>query len=103
MTKDLAGQVAIITGGSDGIGLATAKKFAAEGARLVLGDRNADGIAAAARDIGGGAIGMTLDVADEASCQAVIDRAVSAHGGIDVLCNIAGVLDFGRMEVFVEI
>lgn len=92
------GKSIIITGAASGIGLATAKKFAAEGARLVLGDRNAEGIAAAARDIGGGAIGMTLNVADEASCQAVIDRAVSAHGGIDVLCNIAGVLDFGRME-----
>ena len=92
------GKSIIITGAASGIGLATAKKFAAEGARLVLGDRNEEGVLAAASDIGANAIGMALDVADEASCQAIIDRAVAAHGGIDVLCNIAGVLDFGRME-----
>lgn len=92
------GKSIIITGAASGIGLATAKKFAAEGARLVLGDRNEAGVLAAASDIGANAIGMALDVADEASCQAIIDRAVAAHGAIDVLCNIAGVLDFGRME-----
>lgn len=92
------GKSIIITGAASGIGLATAKRLSAEGARLVLGDRNEEGVLAAARELGGGAIGMALDVADEASCQAVIDRAVAAHGGIDVLCNIAGVLDFGRME-----
>lgn len=92
------GKSIIITGAASGIGLATARKFAAEGARLVLGDRNEDGVIAAARELGGSTIGMALDVADEASCQAIIDRAAADHGGIDVLCNIAGVLDFGRME-----
>ena len=90
------GKSVVVTGAASGIGLATAKKLAAEGARLVLGDRNAEGVAAAAAELG--AIGMALDVADEASCAALIDRAVAEHGGLDVLCNIAGVLDFGRLE-----
>jgi NAD(P)-dependent dehydrogenase (short-subunit alcohol dehydrogenase family) len=92
------GKSIIVTGAASGIGLATAKKLAAEGARLVLGDRNEDGVAAAARAIGGNAVAMALDVADEGSCQALVDRAVAEHGGLDVLCNIAGILDFGRME-----
>lgn len=59
------GKSIIVTGAASGIGLATARKFAAEGARLVLGDRNEEGVAAAARDLGGDAIAMPLDVADE--------------------------------------
>ena len=91
------GKSIIVTGAASGIGLATARKFAAEGARLVLGDRNEEGVATAARDLGGDAIAMPLDVADEQSCQALVERAVAAHGGLDVLCNIAGILDFGCM------
>ena len=91
------GKIAIVTGAASGIGLAVAKKLAAEGAKLVIGDRNEEGLAAAAKVIGDAAVAMPLDVADEQSCQAIIDRAVDLHGGIDVLCNIAGVLDFGRL------
>ena len=91
------GKIAIVTGAASGIGLAVAKKLAAEGAKLVIGDRNEEGLAAAAKAIGDAVVAMPLDVADEQSCQAIIDRAVDLHGGIDVLCNIAGVLDFGRL------
>ncbi|ANI79712.1 MULTISPECIES: SDR family NAD(P)-dependent oxidoreductase [Sphingobium] len=92
----LEGKIALVTGAASGIGLAVAKRFAAEGAKLVIGDRNAAGVEDAARGIGQGVTALALDVADEASCQAMVDRAISLHGGVDILCNIAGVLDFGR-------
>ena len=89
---------AVVTGAASGIGLAVARRLAAEGAQVVLGDRNIEGVEQAAREIGAVATAMALDVADEASCQAIIDRAVDLHGGIDILCNIAGVLDFGALS-----
>jgi NAD(P)-dependent dehydrogenase (short-subunit alcohol dehydrogenase family) len=85
-----------VTGAASGIGLAVAKRFAAEGAQIVIGDRNADGLRDAVQAIGSSASALALDVADEDSCQAIIDHAVGQHGGLDILCNIAGVLDFGR-------
>lgn len=91
------GKSAIVTGAASGIGLAVARRLAAEGALLVIGDRNIDGVNDAARDIGPSATAMALDIADENSCQAIVARAVELHGGLDVLCNIAGVLDFGRL------
>lgn len=92
----LEGKIAVVTGAASGIGLATAKRFAAEGARLVLGDRNIKGVEEVVALIGEAATAVELDVADEASCQAIVDLAVSEHGGLDILCNIAGVLDFAR-------
>jgi NAD(P)-dependent dehydrogenase (short-subunit alcohol dehydrogenase family) len=92
----LDGKIAVVTGAASGIGLAVAKRFAAEGAQIVIGDRNADGLRDAVQAIGSSASALALDVADEDSCQAIIDHAVGQHGGLDILCNIAGVLDFGR-------
>lgn len=92
----LDGKIAVVTGAASGIGLAVAKRFAAEGAKIVIGDRNADGLRDAVQAIGSSASALALDVADEASCRAIIDHAVGQHGGLDILCNIAGVLDFGR-------
>lgn len=91
------GKSVVVTGAASGIGLAVAKRLAAEGAKLVIGDRNAEGIAAAAKDIGDAATPMALDVADEASCNAIVAKAVELNGGLDALCHIAGVLDFGRV------
>jgi len=92
----LDGRTAVVTGAASGIGRAVAQRLAAEGARVVIGDRNAQGLAETADLIGTAAETAPLDVADEASCRAIIDRAVALHGGLDILCNIAGVLDFGR-------
>ncbi|MBH1997514.1 MAG: SDR family oxidoreductase [Sphingomonadaceae bacterium] len=92
----LEGKIAVVTGAASGIGLAVAKRLAAEGAKIIIGDRNADGVEEVAAAIGQAATAIALDVADENSCKAIVDRAVSLHGGLDILCNIAGVLDFGR-------
>ncbi|WP_375194243.1 SDR family NAD(P)-dependent oxidoreductase [Sphingobium sp.] len=94
----LQGKVAVVSGAASGIGRAVAKKLAAEGARVVIGDRNLTGVEETASLIGEAATAVALDVSDETSAQAIIDQAVGLHGGLDILCNIAGVLDFGRFE-----
>ncbi|WP_240198230.1 SDR family NAD(P)-dependent oxidoreductase [Novosphingobium sp. P6W] len=92
------GKVAIVTGAASGIGLATARKLAAEGADLILADRDFAGVAKASQGLGGSAVAIELDVASEESCRQCIARAVEMHGGLDILCNIAGVLDFGSLR-----
>jgi len=92
----LDGRIAIVTGAGSGIGRAVAQRLANDGATLVLGDRNVEGVEQTARDIGERATAVSLDVADEASSRAIVERALSLHGKLDIVCNIAGVLDFGR-------
>ena len=80
-----------MTGASSGIGEALAREFAAQGARVVLGARSADKLAKITDEIrsaGGEALCTAVDVTDEAQCKTLIDTAVEAYGGIDVLiCN----------------
>lgn len=86
---ELNNKVAVITGGSGGIGQAMARAFLAEGARgIMLADLNADAVAAAAADIG--CAGMACDVTDEAQVQALADAAVQEFGQIDLFCSNAG-------------
>ncbi len=95
MAGRLDGKVAIITGAARGIGLATARLFAREGARVAIADIDAPrGEAAAAeiRDQGGEALFVPVDVTDPASVQAMVRRVVDAFGRIDILVNNAGVL-----------
>jgi NAD(P)-dependent dehydrogenase (short-subunit alcohol dehydrogenase family) len=92
----LKGKSAVVTGAASGIGLAVANRLASEGASVVIGDRNLAGVQVAAAAIGQNASAVLLDVADEASCNAIVAQAVELHGGLDIVCNIAGVLDFGR-------
>jgi NAD(P)-dependent dehydrogenase (short-subunit alcohol dehydrogenase family) len=89
VTSRLDGRVAVITGGGSGIGLATARRFAAEGARLVLVDVNADAGRAAAEEVGGEYVGC--DVADEAGVRALFDGVAARHGRVDVAFNNAGI------------
>ncbi|RJG02621.1 SDR family NAD(P)-dependent oxidoreductase [Noviherbaspirillum sedimenti] len=86
-------QVAAITGAGRGIGLATAKKLAAEGAAVALLDIDGDAATAGAREIekmGGRAVGLTLDVTDEAGIGQAMEAVAARLGAIDILVNNAG-------------
>jgi len=87
----------LITGGGSGLGGATAKLFAEQGANVVLADVNAEAIAALAAQIGARAAFIHTDVTDEASVQAAVDLCKSAFGGIHGLVNCAGVAPGERM------
>jgi 3-oxoacyl-[acyl-carrier protein] reductase len=85
----LANKVVVITGGAAGIGFAYARRFLAEGARVVVADV-ADPVAAAGKlDAGERALGVVTDVSDFASVKAMVDAAVARFGRIDVLVNNA--------------
>jgi 3-oxoacyl-[acyl-carrier protein] reductase len=86
-----SGKVALITGGARGIGRATAQAFSAEGARVIVADVDAEASEATARALGGGAIGLGLDVADPGSVKAVVATALQRAERIDVLVNNAGI------------
>lgn len=86
----LADQVTIITGGANGIGEATARRFAAEGAKVVVSDINMDRGRTVAGQIGGTFI--AADVTCEADVARLVTEAVSLHGRLDCMINNAGVL-----------
>lgn len=89
MTGRLDGKVALITGAASGIGAACARGFAAEGAKVVVTDVQADKGKAVAAEVGGRFIAH--DVSDEAQWEAAISYTLAAHGRLDVLINNAGV------------
>ena len=87
----LADRIALITGAASGIGLATARRFAAEGATVLLADRDADRLAAAHAALGEDRHqAIRLDVTDEAGWIAVADRIATDFGRLDILVNNAG-------------
>lgn len=87
---DLAGRVAVITGGSSGIGFATAQRMAASGARILLWDVNEDGLEKACDKLPG-ARGHRVDVVDEDAVTRATGWAVAEAGRIDILVNSAGI------------
>jgi meso-butanediol dehydrogenase/(S,S)-butanediol dehydrogenase/diacetyl reductase len=100
-TQRFAGKVVFVTGAASGIGRATAELFADEGAKVYAVDVDRDGLSqtlAAIRDANGTAAGQHCDVADMASVQEAVDAGVAAFGGLDVLCNVAGIGGFKRFE-----
>ena len=89
LTQRLKDRVAIITGGASGIGLATAKRFAAEGAAVVIADLDATTGEAAAAEVTG--IFRHVDVADEASVDRLFDGVFDQFGRLDIAFNNAGI------------
>ena len=85
----LQGKTAIVTGGASGFGAGIARKFAAEGARVMVADLNGDAAAAVAAEIGG--IAQTVDVAKTDSVETMADAAREAFGALDILVNNAGI------------
>lgn len=88
----------LVTGAASGIGRATAELFAKEGAKLVIADRDEVGLTAALESIGSKHRSMVFDAADDKSCADLV--AFAADEGLDALCNIAGLLDWGPSEDF---
>jgi NADP-dependent 3-hydroxy acid dehydrogenase YdfG len=93
--RSLAGRVVAITGGARGIGRATAEALAREGARVAIGDLDADLARRAAAEIGPAAAAFALDVTDRASFEAFVDGLEAELGPVDVLVNNAGIMPLG--------
>jgi len=92
----LEGKVAVITGAASGMGQAMAELFAAEGAKIVAADwhqESLDAVVAEIKAAGGEIVGLQGNVAIKADCERVIETAVATYGGLDILCNNAGVMD----------
>jgi NAD(P)-dependent dehydrogenase (short-subunit alcohol dehydrogenase family) len=93
--RSLAGQVVAITGGARGIGRATAEALIAQGAKVAIGDIEADLAERSAAELGAGAIGLPLNVAERASFTAFLDQVEDRLGPLDVLINNAGIMPIG--------
>ena len=87
----LEGMAALVTGGGRGIGRAVALAFAREGARVAVAARTQDEIEAVARECGGDAIAIPLDVSDEQACNRAVETARAELGRLDLLVNNAGI------------
>lgn len=87
----LDGKIAIVTGGASGFGRGIAEAYAREGARVLVADLNTRGAAEVASGIGTAAVPFTCDVSKRADVDAMVQAAVKAFGGLDVLVNNAGV------------
>lgn len=95
----LSGRRALVTGAASGIGKATAIRLANEGASVFCADIAAEGAEATAKQIvggGGSAAGGGVDVSELSSCERIVEAAGEALGGLDILCNIAGILRPGH-------
>ena len=98
MAKRLEGRVAIVSGAARGMGAAEARQFAAEGARVVLGDVLDEDGAKVASEIGDAAVYTRLDVSSEDAWKAAVELARDRFGHLDTLVNNAGILRFGALE-----
>jgi NAD(P)-dependent dehydrogenase (short-subunit alcohol dehydrogenase family) len=94
-SRSLAGRVVAITGGGRGIGRATAVALIAQGARVAVGDIDAELARGTAEELGCGTVGLALDVTDGTSFAAFLDQVEERLGALDVLVNNAGIMPIG--------
>lgn len=106
MDMGLNGKVAIVTGGSEGIGKAAALSMAAEGAKAVICSRRADVLEKAADEIrsatGGEVMPVPTDVTDTAQIKSLFDKVIGAYGRVDILVNNAGTSAAGYFETVTD-
>ncbi|MEW5808914.1 MAG: 3-oxoacyl-ACP reductase FabG [Actinomycetota bacterium] len=100
----LSGQTAVVTGGAQGLGLAIARRFIAEGAQVVLGDVNLEATQAAADALGGADVARAVrcDVTDAEQVEALVAAAAGHFGGLDVMVNNAGITRDATMRKMTE-
>ncbi len=96
----LEGKITLITGGAAGIGKATAEKFSAEGAIVIIGDMNEEAGQAVAAELGQNAHFYKVDIADRSATGAWVDGIAEQFGRVDVLVNNAGILRDGQLVKF---
>lgn len=99
--QDLVGKIAVVAGGSLGIGRGASLRLAAGGARVVVGARRQeaiDTVISAIGDAGGEAIGIAVDVSIAEEAKSLIETAVDAYGGVDILVNSQGIQRYGTVE-----
>ena len=97
--RGLSGKVAFVTGAGRGIGKGIAQRLREEGCKVALADLDQAGAQAAAKEIGGGAVGLAIDVAKLASARAAVAEAERQLGPVDILVNNAG---WDRVEPFLQ-
>jgi NAD(P)-dependent dehydrogenase (short-subunit alcohol dehydrogenase family) len=96
MDGEFAGRVAVVTGGSAGIGRAVVARLVAAGAAVVFCGHEPSGVRSVAAETG--ATGLVADVRSTADLRVLVETAVTAHGGLDVLVNSAGIQTYGTVE-----
>ncbi|WP_216899806.1 SDR family NAD(P)-dependent oxidoreductase [Nocardia alni] len=93
MNAEFENKVALITGAGSGIGRAMAIAFAQQGAKVVVADLDTENAEKTTAEIGEAAIGLSVDISDEAAVDRLVAQSLDAFGRIDVLCNNAGIMD----------
>ena len=102
MSKKLEGKIALVTGGTSGIGLATAKRFVSEGAKVIITGRRKDVLDDAVKEIGANATGVQADASNLADLDKLFRHVKKQHGRIDVLFANAGVGEFATIDKVTE-